>query len=434
MVKRFLIALALLVLCSQAFAISAQDAINFATKQNNFLYSNESVEIFPNVRIENKNKDYWVITILNGNTLTGFIPVYDKTSSLPDSEIAKRELIKTAYVLRNEKQLAESSSRQGLWLFDASNVKFFSDLSQDLKNEKIDLTTIKTSLGGFPLLQDEVDDLVNQLDEMWPLADDISRSLLETSSFESDFSANPDTNALKDLKRNFEDSFELMAELETERSNYLADLDSLRQAIALTDLPLETKQGLNSLANIPTSLQQFGSKVILAVDLEEKLEAIFNGAAANVDNLVLNLSTRVRRNNALKALYGTDEEIFEKTGQASLEQLITLLLNEDYFFIWNNQEDLANAKEDWDRAKGFYEAGSFEQAENNAESSKEYALDVYSAGTKEPKQPFDTDLLFTGVVLLIIAVIIIYALKNRGKISGLVSGEKEEFELNDWDT
>ena len=434
MVKRFLIALALLILCSQAFAISAQDALNFATKQNNFLYSNESVEIFPNVRIENKNKDYWVITVLNGNTLTGFIPVYDKTSSLPDSEIAKRELIKTAYVLRNEKQLAENSSRQGLWLFDASNVKFFSDLSQDLKNEKIDLTTIKTSLVDFPLLQDEVDDLVDQLDEMWPLADDLSRSLLETSSFESDFFVNPDTNALKDLEDHFEDSFKLMAELEAERSKYLADLDSLRQAIALTDLPLETKQGLNSLANVPTSLQQFGSKTILAVDLEEKLKAIFNGAAANVDSLVLDLSTRVRRNNAMQALYGTDNELLEKTGQASLEQLMTLLLNEDYFFIWNNQGDLANAKEDWDKAKGFYEAGSFEQSENNAASSKNYALKVYSAGTKEPEQPFDTDLLFTGVVLLIIAVIIIYALKNREKISGLVSGEKEESELNDWDT
>ena len=112
----------------------------------------------------------------------------------------------------------------------------------------------------------------------------------------------------------------------------------------------------------------------------------------------------------MQALYGTNVEIFEKTGQASLEQLMALLLNEDYFFMWNNQEDLANAKEDWDRAKGFYEAGSFEQSENNAKSSKEYALDVYSAGTKEPEQPFDTDFLFTGVVLLIIAVIIIYAL------------------------
>ena len=130
--------------------------------------------------------------------------------------------------------------------------------------------------------------------------------------------------------------------------------------------------------------------------------------------------------------FSTDDELLEKTGQASLEQLITLLLNEDYFFMWNNQEDLGNAKEDWDKAKGFYEAGSFEQAEKNAESSKKYALNVYSAGLKEPEQPFDTDLLFTGVVLLIIAVIIIYALKNRGTISGLVSGEKEEVELNDW--
>ena len=387
------------------------------------------------MRLENKNKDYWVITVLNGNTLTGFIPVYDKTSSLPDSELAKRELIKTAYVLRYYLQTKNSITyqRKEYWLFNADTIKYFNDLSNDLEREKIDLTTVKATLNDYPDLQADVDLLQEKLDELQPLLKEINDALLEESSFEDSFITKPDTNSLSEFEKKFQTAFDLILQLDKKRSDYLFELKILMNNIGETTLPLETRQGLNSLANVPNSFQELGSIASLSVRLNEKINAIFNGAAANVDSLVLDLSTRERRNNAMQALYGADDEILEKTGQTSLEQLIALLLNEDYFFMWNNQEDLANAKEDWDRAKGFYEAGSFEHAENNAESSKEFALDVYAAGTKEPEQPFDTDFLFTGVVLLIIVIIIIYALKNRDKISGLVSGEKKEDELNDWD-
>ncbi len=219
MPKRFLIAVALLLLCSQAFAISAQDAVNFATKQNNFLYSGEAAEVYPNVRIEHKGDDYWVITILSGGDLKGFVPVLDKSvPELPEGSIARRELIKTAYVLRYERELNESSGLQGLWLFDAKNAKFFSDLGQDLKNEKIDLTTVKTSLAGFPLLQDDLDDLQLMLDQMFPLAEDIGVQVFDTTSFENSFLARPDTNRLQLFKESFLDSFELIGQLEEMRT------------------------------------------------------------------------------------------------------------------------------------------------------------------------------------------------------------------------
>ena len=432
MPKRFLIAFALLLFLSQALAISAQDAINFATQQNNFLYSGETTEIYPNVRIADKAKDYWVITVLSGDTLSGFIPVYDKTAALPDSAISKRNLIKTAYVLRYEKQINETSSKQSLWLFDAANAKFFSDLAQDLKNEKVDLTTIKTSLAGYSDLQDDTDSLSGQLDEMKPLAEQAGQDIAEAMAFEAEFSSKPDTNSLNAFQKKFQNAFDAIAELETARARYLAELDSLRQQIALINLPLETKQGLNSLANIPSSLQQFSSKATTSIDLEEKIKQVFNGASANVDGLVLGLSTREKRNNAMQALYGMDEEILDKTGEGSLDQLMALLSDEAYVYAWKNQADLANAKADWEKAKAFYEAGSFEQAEQNAASAKKYAINVYAEGIKESEPVIQTDLLFTGVVLLIIAVIIIYALKNRKKFSGLVSGSEEEVEVHGW--
>ena len=432
MPKRFLIAFALLLFLSQALAISAQDAINFATQQNNFLYSGETTEIYPNVRIADKAKDYWAITVLSGDTLSGFIPVYDKTAALPDSALSRRNLIKTAYVLRYEKQLNETSSKQSLWLFDAANAKFFSGLAQDLKNEKVDLTTIKTSLAGYSDLQDNVDSLSGQLDEMKPLAEQAGRDISEATAFEAEFSSKPDTNSLNAFQKKFQNAFDAIAELEAARARYLAEIDSLRQQIALINLPLETKQGLNSLANIPSSLQQFSSKATNSIDLEEKINSIFDGASANVDGLVLGLSTREKRSSAMQALYGMDEEILDKTGEGSLDRLMALLSDEAYVYAWKNQAGLANAKADWGKAKAFYEAGSFEQAWQNAASAKKYAIKVYSEGIEGQEPVVQTDLLFTDVVLLIIAVIIIYALKNRKKFSGLVSGSEEEVEVHGW--
>jgi len=425
----------LLLFASFGSALSSQEAINFATKQNNLLYSGEKAEVFPNVRVKSMGKHYWVITVLNGDTLAGFVPVLDdKNPSIPGSQVVRRELLKTAFVLRYQRELNEASSQQGIWIFDAQNVKFFSDLSQDLKDERVDLTTVKTSLEDFPRMQNLVDDLFDQLDSLYPKAKDVSDSLLGTASFESSFVAEPDTNRLKKFEKQFQDSFDLVKDLDQERAAYLSDLDALRQAIALTDLPIETKQGLNNLANVPNSLQQFGSKVALTIDLEESLGQVFDNASANLDTLASGLSTRESRNKAYQKLYGGDSEILEETGYGSLNLLMGLLLSEEYFFDWKNQEDLMDAKENWEKAESFYESGSFAQAEQFSARAKNPAVNTYKLGLEEEEPVFDTDLLFGGVVLLIVAVIIIYAVRNRAKLSALVSGSgEEEVELNEWD-
>jgi len=433
MAKKLLALMAILLFCSQAFAISAQDAVNFTTKQNNFLYSGEEVEIFPNTRIKDSRKDYWVVTVLSGQSLSGFIPVRDSsTPELPNSTITRRELIKTAYVLRYQIELNKSSSQQGLWLFDAQNVKFFSDLGQDLKNERIDLTTIWTSLEGFSQLQNQVDSLNDQLDDMYPLSEDISKGLLDATSTETKFLAEPDTNGLKEFRNAFVDNFDLIKNLESERSAYLAELDALRQAIALTGLPLETKQGLNSLANIPSKFQQFSSKATLALDLEEKLVAIFDSAQANVDSLTLDLVTREERNDAFQAMYGNDSEIYEETGQNTLSQLFDILLADEFFYEWENQSDLLGAKEEWEKAVSFFQSGSFDLAKTQAVKAKRDALKTYEGGLMEQNPIVDTDLLFTGVVLLIVAIILIYAIRNRDRLSSLISGSGEELEGDDF--
>jgi hypothetical protein len=434
MLKRFLLIMALLLLLGQVSSISAQDTINFATKQNNLVYPGEIPEVFPNVRLNHKGRHYWVVTFLSSDSLTGFAPVLDSSSpELPDSKIARRELIKTAYVLRYEQKLDTSSRQQQTWLFDAASAKFFNDLSMDLKNERVDLTTVKASLGDYPGLQSQVDSLNEQLEDIYPLAGEISDSLQASNAFNASYVAGPDTNRLREFQDSFQAVFDLVAGLDALRAVYLQDLDALRQAIAVTDLPFETKQGLNSLANIPNSFQQFSSKSDNAIYLEEKLAEVFDNAFAKVDGLVSDLETREVRNTAFQALFGRDDEILEETGEGSLGNLFGVLLDEQYIFLWNEQEDLAKAQEDWEKAKAFYEAGSFDQAEDYAIRAKKPALKVFEGGLSQEEPVFDPTFLFGGAILLIVLLIVLYLLRNRDKIADLVSSREEEVQLHEWE-
>ena len=418
------------------FAISGQDAVNFAKQQNNFFYENESAEISPSVKISYKSADYWVIAVLSGGSLKSFIPVKDTTPPvLADTSLARRELVKTAYVLRMEGELRETSSRQGLWLFDATNVKFFSDLSSDLKNERVDLTTIKASLEGHPELQSDTDGLKDQLEEMHPIASEISQSLLDAVNFESSYISEPDTNRLNAFMNKFDDAFGLIDELEVKRMAYLADLEKLKQAIALTDFPIETKQSLNRLANVPLGFQQFGSKVLIATDLGEKLNKVFSDASKNVDSMLEDLGTREKRNTAYALLYGDSEDIISKTSKRNLSQLMEVILTEENIYLWKEQAKVSSAKDSWTKAVTFYNSGNFQFVQQFAEKAKKDAIAVYGGGMEDENPGVNTDLLFTGAVFIIIAIIILYALRNRKKLVALFdrgSAGGEELHVYDW--
>ncbi len=416
-----------------AFSISSQEALDFVSKQNKFLYDNESVELFPNVKISHKADRFFVVSVLSGESLVGLIPVSDDSPTvIPKSIVERRQLIKTAYVMRFFQQLKENSSQQGSWLFDAVNVEFFSDLSEELKKEKNQLTTVGMELSAYPSLQQDIENLKEQLDAMEPAAASTSALIGSAVSFETDFVAGPDTNRLNKFQLKFRDVFDSIAGLDSLRADYLADLDQLMQGIALTDLPIETKQSLNNAATVPAELQQFRLKADNATALNERFEQIFLNAQTSLDNMLEGLTARENRNNAFQNLYGPDDELLQKTGQQSLEQLVQFILLDEYVFRWKAQGGVGDMRTNWSKAETFYNNGSFAEAEEYAEKAKRDALRVYEAGLEEGNG-LNTDLLFTGIVLLIAALIALVAVKNRKKLLSLVSSKVEEEERQIYD-
>jgi hypothetical protein len=415
-----------LLLLGAAFAASSQEAIDFVSKQNNFLTENEIAGIYPVVKISFQTKSFFVVTVLSSdNSLAGFIPVADATPmQLPDSLVARKELIKTAYVLRSEQKLKENRL-----IFDIDNQKFFLELADELQNETVDLTTIKTELVQYPLIQQDLDKLKEQLDAMRLIASETSNAIAVAIGFETEFTAKPDTARLSALQSKFKDSFDLIAESDALRSIYLADLDKAKQKIALTDLPIDTKRSLNSLADVPEKLgtPKFEPQVTFATDLNKQFNQIFSKAdtPSFITGLTDDLATREKRNSAFQVLYGQSDDLMKKTGQQTLSNLVDFILQEDYVFKWIKQGSVTEMQSNWAKAETFYSNGSFEDAERYAGTAKEDAIRVYEGGM-EDDGGFDTDLIFTGIILLIIALIVLFILKNRKKLFKLVAAKQEQ--------
>ena len=444
MTRNAFICLAILLLGSLALAASSSEAITFVENTNHLLVEGESTEIFPVVKISHSRADHWVVSVLSDSSTTGFIPIKDAKNSnnlaIAEGSLARRQLIKTAHYLRLYTNLKNGFSQQGSWVLRQLDIEFFNSLSNDLKNERVDLTTIESELDDYTSLQIKSAALRSQLNELHPLASDIANSISDFKQTEAKFFADPDTNFLNKFVASLDEAFVLIKSFDSKRSDYRADLDELTQGIAQTDLSLETKSSLYRVANPPQSLNEVSSRVNYSINLQEKLDEAFSSALNQSNEFVQDLSVREKRSSAWLALYAFDEDILEKTTQRglqdvdSLNELVQLILKDDYLYIWKDQAEVQRLQESWGKAKAYFDSGSFDSSLQFSSESKKRALKVFKGYLEEPEPVVNTDLLVTGAVLLIIAVIVLYALRNRGKLSALVSAqEEEEVSLHEWD-
>ena len=433
--KKILFLTALFLLPAATALLSGQDAIDFVSKTNSLLLGNEIVEILPNVKITHESKAYWLVGIISGDSLTGFVPVSVESPEIPKGNTVRKELVETAYYLRSHSRIKGLALQQDLWIFSSLNSKRMNELATQLQSESsLDLTTVGSELQDFPELLNTLEKIRSDIEIIQPKAQALSSDILDAVAFENAFYNNPDTATLDTLKEKFSAIFSQIKALESDKTTYILDIDELVQGIAQTNLPIETKKSLGALANPPSrEINYLSSLANSSTTLEEQLLQAFDDALSRSQTLVENLETRIRRNTAYLILYGQDTEIIDNTNQSTLYSLVNMILSDDYSSYWKNQEEKVFLSDNWQKAEAYFENGSFETAITFAEKSKDNALAVYSEGLEEPEPMLDTDFLITMAVLIIILLIILYIIKNREKLTSLVSDneEVERFEFDE---
>ncbi|MBN1940806.1 MAG: hypothetical protein JW772_01345 [Candidatus Diapherotrites archaeon] len=433
--KQFLLILVFALLFPLAFAaVSSQDAVNYVANSTEFLMDNEYAEISPNVKIAHESKAYWVVGIIMDGSPTGFIPITDDSILIPESKITRKELIETAYFLRSFSQIKNSAVQQEQWVFTTLNFRRMEDLAIKLQSEiSLDLTTIESEVSTNPEILGLISAMKSDLGLIHPKTNDLAQDLVDISSFENSFSNNPDTATLDVLKEKLGQAFLDIEDLNEKKIQYLIDVEQLKQAIAQTGLPIQTKQSLAGLASAPAEFAYLSSISASSTNLSEAISQAFDDSLARSQILADNLDTRIRHNNAYQIMFGQDNEIIEKTKENNLSNLVNLILSESYVWDWENQEEVAFLRENWKKATSYYDNGNYETAMTFADKSKKNALRVYEDGLKEPEPVINIELLVTSAVIIIVALIIIHLIRSRGKFARLFSGQEEgeKFEFED---
>jgi hypothetical protein len=435
--RRILIALFLAVLVVNTGApISSQKAVNFVSLENDFLFEGENTEIFPNVQIRRGSESYWVVSILSGDTISTLIPLKgDSIPQIPVLESENRVLIKTGYVLRSYQLLKENLVQQNQWIFTTSTENDLRGLVDQLRDERFDLQTSRVQLVDYPEIQGGIDLVLEDVDELRLALEATAVSIDGMREIESAYFRKPDTNSLSDLQDSFEQTVGDTAISRQLFTNYLSELDLVQQAVAQTDLTIDTKTSLQNLLapdNQPVRLQTITTTARNGEFFIEELQKIFDTATAQRENLLANLKTRVEKNNAFSVLFGTDAELIERTNGAytNVEEAVEDIFSEDKQPFWKEQNEVIELRENWKKAESFYRNGDYTLAEQHGDRSQRSIIRIFKTGFAEIEQETgpNTTLLVNGIIILVILLIVVYVARNRGKLLGIVSQNDDEYE------
>ncbi len=416
--------------------VSSQEALNFAS-QKGFLIGSETAEILPNAQITHSKEPYWVVAVMYGESLNVLIPIKAKDKAeVPADEASRRALIKTGFVLRSYASFKDSLVKQDKWLFTSANVSFLNQLAVDLGNEHFDLETVKSELNKHPdlqgslAIQDDIIDVQNNLDKLKVGIQAAGKAIDSAREWEAPYLNKPDTNSIDNLEKNFDSATQKIALLQAQKNDYLTALEKVRQEIAQTDLPIDTKKSLQNLLDYPASLQRIAGIITYGTSFEESLQGIFDNVRVKREDLLKSLASRIERNNAYQILFGESQLLIERTNgrYSTLQEAADSILDPEVELLWKEENELQLLRESWKSAQSYYNSQQYSLAIQAGGKAMNSAVRVFKGGFKSQNPPPgpDTNLLITGIIVLVVIIIIIYALRNRGKLMSLVSPQEVE--------
>jgi hypothetical protein len=194
---------------------------------------------------------------------------------------------------------------------------------------------------------------------------------------------------------------------------------------------METKQQLNKAAELPEEFARIEQWYQSAenMSLEKTMKTIFLNASSSSAEFAKEVAAMLQRDVAFRALYSEDLDFKKKTDGnfASLKEAFDKMNGEQIKEFWADQEKLSQFSTEWAAAEDKFSRRDYERALENAKNAKKSALAVYSAGLLEPgPDGINYELLISVAVIIIFVLIILYLVKNRGKLVSFVSGSEEE--------
>ena len=435
--KRILALLFIMAFIGSALAISPNEATAFVSTTNNYLLDGETARTLqPTVMVSYKGSDYWIVTGVSGDATSIYLPINNDKKELANGAIEVRELIKTSIILSRTYSL-KSQYSVGDWPFSHPIKTSFYDLENAFNNLSPSITSIETALATIDdadALELKAANVKNLLEEISDQSKDVADSIFDGIEFEKEYFTNPDTNTTVLYESRFEDYFASIDDYKTKYNELKAKIDVLKQEIAAFEgIENNQKEFYIKVLQMPAEAAVLNSLFTRTEQTKTLVEEIFN-SSKNIENLVLNLETRVSRNEAWQILYASDDEIATiNSSFNSLSEAAKAILAEDNVDYWKDQDSVDALKINWSQAKTKYNNAIYEKAISFGRDARKNAKAILRAGAGEAVDN-SGELITQIIIVLVVVLVAVFVIekfilhkKNKDKMEFEDDENEEEY-------
>ena len=436
MKKAIILAVLLLASSMGASAISANDAVGFATREGHYMLSGEDNQV-PVSPITYDTKKYWLMPVVSGNEIITYIPIKHEKAELSTHRPTNRELFRTADTLRElnieKSKLSESQSAE--WIFSTSYVLIFNEMSRGISNETYEMNIISSTMDDADMDRQilKINSLIASMSQK---TNDISQRINSAALSESDFFSSPTPEKVDSLKTGFDNVFSTILELNELALDYRDEVDSLKQMISVSDQSIEAKDYLIKLASPPAVFNNIGKYTTTSLALSSDVDAIYSNVSSRVDSLLNEYDSRVKRNEAFIALYGENEKLNKATGGEiiQVDKGVETILAKDNRPYWKNQELIKTLESKWGQTQREFNSGNYDSSVILAGKVADDVVAIYKQGFVEtvPAPLISQELLIQIIIGLAVLLVLLVLYSKRDRILSFGKGTEKEVELDAW--
>jgi len=383
-----------------------------------------------NISIAKGETDYFVVQITVSNKTIGYIALDKFEKKVIENEVLNKQLFQTAEFISEYQKFKLNVSENPALIWFVVNWGEVNTVSNKISNEELELQLIASELNSSEGL-DIVGDMGELLSAIKTNLEVLKNKMSGADASEGSFLTTPVVSGDRDLKDSVVEAAGYLEQLHELNLQY----ETLQQQLAIAiagdpDLSIETKQQLNKTANLPDEFQKIEKWWTSAqqMQLAKTMNSIYQNAAASSSTFASHIQNRLKRQETFIVLYEEDLDLKKKTNgdYVSLRQAFDSMNSEELKDYWLEQEGLGEFFQQWNIAESKFNKGDYDRSLEAANQAKKAAVAVHSAGLISIKPGPDYGTLITGIALIIILLVILYVVRNRGRLAGFVGGAEEE--------
>ncbi len=419
--KAVLVVVLLLALLPASFALQAIDAENVIV-QGNYLEVGEKAAVFKALPETSGGQKYWVVSILQNDSIRTVIPVVDKDGTLVPKGTLRTNLISANILAQRIASLKNTSA--GLVTLPTSNK--LDELANAIENEQFDVdivseqmdqSSLKASIGVLKGI------LVTMSDDVRTISQNVKKLSEDETVF---LNVSIDATKVNGIFSEYTEIYDEIESVKQDAAEYDQSISQIKNQIAsLDDVDAQTKSQLLGLLS-PLGPNQTLSSAIspyadLAADNKQRLSTEVAALSSKTSAYEAELEARLLRVKAYAELYGESSSFQTSTGFSSLASAAQTILAEENKPYWGDQPAVINFKGAWENAEKAFSKKQYASALELGLKAKTLAKQIKSGGVEETVDPASqfSDTLITGVALVlggIAAILIIRTFAQKLKV------------------